>query len=161
MGSVALKGALDVEVNVRRKGPNVTVSASKMKDSEPFDDKHYKITDVQLDWLANPEAGPGDVPEWQRGAVLTPIADPVATGDPNVPGKVGRPNKTADKIRDVLKGGKLTMDDARDRFCSGEDTPRATSAKAFNRTVKTMREAGALIWIEEDDTIALPLSGHN
>lgn len=158
MGSVALKAALDVEINVRRKGQNVTAIASKMKDSEPFPDMHFKLTDVFLDWPANPEAGPNEIPEPQKAAVLTVIENPEQTGEGNTPGQVGRPNKTADTVREVLREGRLIMDQARDDFCAIHGGARETASRAFNRAIKSMSDAGAVIWNKGDDTVALPLS---
>lgn len=42
-GASALKGALDMEMRVVKDGSHVTVSCTKPKDSEPFDDMHFVL----------------------------------------------------------------------------------------------------------------------
>ena len=42
-GASALKGALDMEMRVAKDGSHVTVSCTKPKDSEPFDDMHFVL----------------------------------------------------------------------------------------------------------------------
>lgn len=160
MGSVALKGALDVEVNVSKKGNNLIVSSTKMKDGEKFEPMNFRLRDISLPWVENDDAdiSKGEVPRNQKTAVLEFVPADVAADDPNVPGQGGRPDKKCDILREVLREGEMSTDAARDKFCELHGGVRKQAAKAFNRAVKSMTDAGALIAIEDTDMIKLPLT---
>ncbi len=143
MGSIVLKGAVDVEMRVMKTpGGEVELSNTKSKEAPRFPDQFFRFQDVTLPWLENEDAGPNEVPRAQRSAVLVSVDAPP-------PDKGGRPHKGIDLLREVLREGPLPETEARTRFRGLTEGTAEAARKQFNRALERAVEAGLIVLLED------------
>lgn len=149
MGSMALKGAVDVEISASRKGDIMTVHSTKMKDGQPFEDLTLHFKSVDLPWK-------GDDGSPQSSAVL------VETGPPDVAGvpPAGAEPVMSDKARlvcEILREGPKPKDEARDDYRRLISKPGELGARSFNFVLKGLISSGRVIHDGDRDELRLPL----
>lgn len=149
MGSIVVKGAVDVEMRVLKVGGAVELSNTKSKEADRFEDQYFKFQDVQLPWLENADAGPGEVPRAQRSAVLVDADAPIDTA------KAGRPNKGVTVLREALQPGPLSETMAREAFKRLYGGAAKSAGKAFKRSLESALSAGLVVYDETLSTYRL------
>lgn len=157
MGSIVLKGAVDVEMSVHLKGGIVRLGNTKNKEGERFPEQRFKFRSITLPWLEDPDTEPGAAPVPQKSAVLDVTED----GDAPDPDKPVKPNKVITLMREALAGGPLAETPFRQgvvRIFNG--TPDA-ARKAFARQLPRALEAGVIIYDDDTHTYHLAHTGQD
>lgn len=143
MGSIVMRGAVDVEVSVSmKKGGIVAIENTKQKEARKFETLHMQITETQLPWLENPDAGPNDVPRWQTSASLVKCDAPEGA-------KIEKTDNYAERLKEVYREGPFPEAEARRRFVSLIDNVKPDAArKAFDRALTRAVDAGIILYDE-------------
>jgi len=150
MGSIALKGAVDVEMRViKTTGGVVELSNTKAKEADKFPPQFFKFREVVLPWLES-DTDPNEVPRAQKSAVFETCEPPVKGG--------GQANKNVTLLREVLREGPLSETEARRRFKGLHETGGEAARKAFDRALEGATTAGVVIFNEDTGTYRLVLS---
>lgn len=124
MNSIALKGAVDWEVGVKREGDDmIRVTNSKSKDASAFPDLFLRFQEVQL-----PPSGGPDTPEPAGSSVVLVECEAAPT-----PGKGPRTSKWAVLLLETIRnaGGTISATQARDTFVELSDAKEETARRAF------------------------------
>lgn len=150
MGSIVVKGAVDVEMRVMKvAGGAIELSNTKSKESERWPDQFFRFQTVDLPWLENPDAGPDEVPRRQSSAVLVDADAPIDTS------KAGRPNKGVQLLREALQGGPLSETMAREAFKRLHSGDSKVAGRSFRRSLEQALAAGLVLYDEEAATYKL------
>lgn len=146
MGSVALKGACDVEFAVlkTKQAGVIKLVSTKMKDSEPFEDRELRFVSVELPWPETRDEG--EAPRMQRSAVLELVKGTDGMPVPPSPGE--KASKGRDLIKEIIRnaGGKIEKRELLEEFCRLRETGTIdTKRSRFYILLADMKKAGHVI----------------
>lgn len=152
MGSVTLKGTLDVEMSVLKAGNGyMRLKNTKMKDGEQPGTMKFKFERVNLPWMESVE--PGEPPRQQHSSVLVQVPDSEPKEGKDDTG--GYP-EACDWVLQALAGGSwIAVNDARAKFKVSHGGKPNTASKSFNRALRRLVEGGRVLEDEANDTVRL------
>lgn len=157
MGSIVLKGAVDVEMSVHLKGGIVRLGNTKNKEGERFPEQRFKFRSISLPWLEDPDAEQGAAVVAQKSAVLDTTEDG-DTPDGDKPVKV---NKMITLMREALAGGPLAETPFRQAVVRIYDGTADAARKAFARQLVRALEAGVIFYDDDTHTYRIAHTGQD